>query len=247
MSQNLQTVKTLSLSFNLPIEPYQLAQWRGAFIEMAGWDDDRFHNHKGEDQFHYRYPLIQYRRQQGQAALLAINEGVTALQEMLARRDWTLNWQGSAHNLMIEDLRMHEQELRILDVPQSYRLHKWFALNQANMQKWDQCNHLLDRLQLLQPLLRNHLLACLWGMGWQGKDTIEVHIQDLHQSRPIRFHGTRFLAFDLSFSANISLPYHVGIGKAVSHGQGRLAPIGRKRLPYTPPAQSRATTPFLER
>ena len=225
MSAENKSVKTLQLSFNLDIEPWQLAQWRGAFIQMAGWEDDRFHNHKGEKGYHYRYPVIQYRRRKGQAALLAINEGVTAVQQVLAANDWTIEWQGNKQSLMIEDLRMHEDAIAVTEQLQEYRLYKWVALNQENLKKWDTCQHLIERIQLLQPLLRNHLLACLWGLGWEGKETIQVNIQHLHGHRSIRLHGTKFLAFDLSFSTNVTLPHHVGIGKGVSHGQGRLGPI----------------------
>lgn len=222
-------VKTLQLSFDLDIHAGQLSKWRGAFIEMAGWEDDRFHNHKGEKGYHYRYPVIQYRMNKGQAGLLAINEGIQAVQQVLAQNDWVLRWEGQRRELKIADLKMSEPEIRVQENPMPYRIYKWVALNQENLKKWDACAGLVERIQLLEPLLTNHLVAGLWGLGWDGKERIEVNIQHLHNSTPVRIHGIKFLAFDLSFSANVRIPFHVGIGKGVSHGQGRIGPIQRER------------------
>ncbi|MCB0642014.1 MAG: hypothetical protein KDC44_10260, partial [Phaeodactylibacter sp.] len=69
-----QPIRTLSLSFDVRLYARQIPQWRGAFIEMCGLDSDLFHNHNGEAELHYRYPLIQYRMYKGKASILAINE-----------------------------------------------------------------------------------------------------------------------------------------------------------------------------
>ena len=154
-------VKTLQLSFDLDINAGQLSKWRGAFIEMAGWEDDRFHNHKGQKSYHYRYPVIQYRMNKGKAGLLAINDGVEAVQQVLAKNDWVLNWQGKRHELKIADLKMSEQPIQVLEEPRPYRIYKWVALNQENLTKWDNCAGLVERIQLLEPILTSHLVASL--------------------------------------------------------------------------------------
>lgn len=42
------TLRTLSLSFDLPLSHRQIPQWRGAFVELAGLENDLFHNHQNE-------------------------------------------------------------------------------------------------------------------------------------------------------------------------------------------------------
>lgn len=42
------TIRTLSIHFDLPLFPRQIPQWRGAFAEFAGAENDVFHNHKND-------------------------------------------------------------------------------------------------------------------------------------------------------------------------------------------------------
>ncbi len=42
-------IRTLQVSFDLPIFPRQISQWRGAFVEFAGIENDLFHNHKNDE------------------------------------------------------------------------------------------------------------------------------------------------------------------------------------------------------
>ncbi len=42
------TIRTLYLHFDLPLFHRQIPQWRGAFAELAGVENDLFHNHKNE-------------------------------------------------------------------------------------------------------------------------------------------------------------------------------------------------------
>ena len=41
-------IRTLSISFDLPLFTRQIPQWRGAFVELAGVENDLFHNHYNE-------------------------------------------------------------------------------------------------------------------------------------------------------------------------------------------------------
>lgn len=227
---NNQVVRTLILSFNLPLYARQIPRWRAAFIEMAGWEDDRFHNHRGDGKYHYRYPVIQYRVRKGKAAIFAVNEGVEALQKVLASSDWNIRWEGRTQALMVEDLRMQENELRMLAEPKRYQVCQYLALNQTNYQVWQSAKNFIERAHLLEALLRNHLLSCLWGLGWDSEERIEVNLHEIRGSRPVSFKGVHQIAFDLVFDANVLLPPEAAMGKAVSLGFGRQFPLRRKRL-----------------
>lgn len=234
------TIRTLSLSFNLPIYTRQIPQWRGAFIEMAGWQDDRFHNHRGDgDALRYRYPLIQYRVRRRKASLFAINEGVEALQQVLAANDWQIRWQGATRQLMVEDLRMREHELRLTETPQTYQLYKYLALNNENFERWQRADGLAERTQLLERVLRGHLLSGLWGLGWTGEEEIKVRIQEMRKTQYLPFKGKDQLAFDLVYTTNVSLPPQIALGRVVSHGFGWQVPAGKgKRNDPRPATQA---------
>ncbi len=229
-------IRSLILSFHLPLYPRQIPQWRGAFIQMAGWEDDLFHNHRNSqeaNEFHYRYPLIQYRVQRGKTTIFAINEGVEALQKVLADKDWILDWQGEKVHLQIEDLRMNEHYFRTLATPKRYKLFKWLALNQENYEKWQQCKGLKERVDLLERILGSNLIALFKGLDWRPAERIEVNIEEVRHSELVRLHEASLLAFNIVYSTNVLLPPGIAIGKGVSHGFGWQMP-DRKRHQIDP-------------
>lgn len=222
-NQKSGSIRSLTLSFNLPIYPRQIQNWRGAFLQMAGWEDELFHNHKNSQDkngYHYRYPLIQYRIQKGKAAIFAINDGVAALQKVLAKNDWVLEWQGEKVNLQIEDLRMNEHYLRTTKTDKKYKLFKWLALNQQNFEKWEACDGLKERVDLLEQILGSNLISLCKGLNWRPSQRIEVTIEEIRHSMPIKLHRASLLAFDIVYRTNVLLPEGIAIGKGVSHGFG---------------------------
>ncbi len=51
-------VRLLIVQFDTPIEPWELASFRGAMALKAGWNHEHFHNHNNEaGGFHYRLPV----------------------------------------------------------------------------------------------------------------------------------------------------------------------------------------------
>ena len=174
--------------------------------------------------YHHRYPLIQYRVRRGKATIFAINEGVEALQQILAKSDWKLNWQGNIESLQVEDLEMNEHYFRMLAQPKEYRLKQWLALNQESYREWRQCNGLLERAQLLQRKLENHLVGLFKGLQWDWSERFEVQLQNIDRSNVIHYHDTQLMCFDVTFTTNVLLPSDIGIGKGVSHGFGVVFP-----------------------
>lgn len=230
-------IKTLHLSFDLPIYARQIKNWRGAFLQMAGWQDDIFHNHdnasapqnttdqKTLSKYHYRYPLIQYRVRQGKAAIFALNDGVPALQKTLAENDWNIEWEGQPCALQIEDLRMNEHALRMAAQPQRYKLFKWLALTGDSYEEWQTQRNMLQRVQLLEKKLQNHLIGLFLNLGWDWPERIEVNLELISKVQFIPVHGTKLCAFDVEFSTNVLLPPGIAIGKSVSRGFGSIVPL----------------------
>lgn len=288
-------IRTLSLSFDLPIAHRQLPQWRGAFAELAGVENDLFHNHKnafqlempdagyqmpdalqrsnsaysfvpqpeneaysaisqvkstGQNQtdteslhspippspyspippsphpptYHYRYPLIQYRAQKGNASIFAINEGIEAVQGVLSSRNWQINWEGAPRPLLITGMQMQEYDLRLLPRPKAYQLYRWLALNEENYARWQQCDSLVARITLLERILASQILAFAGSVGWRVPERVEVRLQNLGATQKVYCHGMPLLAFDVSYTANVLLPPHIALGKGVSHGFGWQVP-----------------------
>jgi len=219
---NSPLLRILHLSFDLPIIPPQLNRWRGAFNELAGSGHSLLHNHQVDGSCAYRYPLVQYRSWRGKAALTAINEGVEVIQEVLARQDWGINWEGERIQLHVEGLSMREHHLRMSSSPKTYQIRKWLALNQDNYEQWQRSNSLIDRAAMLERILAGQLLGFCSAMGYRLPEHLEVSLHDIQRMRKLRLHGNPMIAFDISYSANLILPAGVAIGRGVSVGFGRM-------------------------
>lgn len=240
MSNETRQVKTLSISFNLPLYASEIPQWRGAFIEMGAFGNDLFHNHNNApdntySKYHYRYPLIQYRLQQGKAAIFAIGAGVQALQKVLATSDWVVTWKGRKRHLQIEDLRTSTFDLEVTNQVQHYKLYDWVALNEENYEKWQSCTNLLQRVTLLEGLLNNHLMSFCYGIDWKPKKQLEVALQNIESTQNIRLYDSKLLAFTVDFTTKLQLPHYIGIGKAVAQGFGKVRPIWEHNRNHSQP------------
>jgi len=220
LNSNPPVFKTLSISFDLPIQHRQVVQWRGAFIEMAGWEDDLFHNHKGDEGYHRRYPLIHYRIRQNYASIVAINEGVDSLQKILSSAEWVIRWEEKPRHLQIQDLRMNEHQHRMTKRPQTYRLFKYIAFHVENYRRWLKARNYQERVTLLQEVLTGHLLGYATAMNWRLPERLEVDIQFVQMIQNVRLHNTPLLAFNLTYTCNLLLPDGIALGKGVSHGFG---------------------------
>ncbi len=221
-------VQTLSVLFNHPIQNWEINQWRGAFIEMGGWEDSLFHNHKTKDTYHYRYPLIHYRAVRNRAALFAIGDGIPAFQSVLANNDLSLNWNGQSRTLQIVDVKSTQSEIKMLTTPETYRLRNWLALNQDNYRRWQNTTSLLERVALLERVLVGQILGFCTAMGYQLPERLEVCLEDIENMRKVRLYGNPMIAFDVNYSANILLPKGIALGRGASLGFG-YQKLKRKR------------------
>lgn len=237
-------VETLTLQFQLPLFPRQLPQWRGAFCAMAGAGASALlHNHQDAG-LHYRYPLVQYRVQEGRAAIFALNEGIAAVQQALLVGGWACTWQGQPQRLIMTTAPALAQQAIVVGGPaRSYRIHHYLPFNQDNYQEWQRRERLAERSALLEKLLRNHLLSALWGLGWNAPTPLEVTLTDLRKTQVLRYHRVGVMAFNLDFRVNALLPDGLALGKAVSHGFGQLWGVETKKSQRQPVVEQRAAQP----
>ena len=224
-------VQTLSVSFNLPLQYAEINQWRGAFIEMGGWQHDLFHNHQSRNTYTYRYPLIHYRVWKKRAAIFALSEGVEAFSEVLAGSEWEINWQGKRQGLCVEGIQMQEHQLQMSNQLRSYRLHHYVALNKENYLRWKQCHSLLQRALLIENILTGHILGFCTAMGYRLPERLEVSLQSINHLRKVQLHGNSMLSFSVNFDANVELPHGIALGRGVSTGFGRLSAERSRQAP----------------
>lgn len=216
-------LRHLQLTFTHPLRAQEIPQWRGAWAQLAGREYDYFHNHQGQTAYHYRYPLVQYGVDRSRASLTAWQDGVGAVQQVLADRDWTILWKGEKVDLRIADLQMKESRLTFLDQPKTYRLRMWLPFNTQNFNRWGRAEALVERVELLNTILVGQLLSFFTGVGWQLPQRLEAEIVNIDRIGRERVHGTLRPTFDVRFRCNVDLPDGVRLGKAVAMGFGRVA------------------------
>ena len=71
----MKRVRVLKLDFDTKVPAQDISKFRGAVIEKTERAKILFHNHIGENQFRYDYPLIQYKSIKGKACMICIDEG----------------------------------------------------------------------------------------------------------------------------------------------------------------------------
>jgi Cas6b C-terminal domain/Cas6b N-terminal domain len=215
------TIPTLSLTFAIPLLPHQLAQWRGAIAEHAGWDDEVFHNHIGKkERVHYRFPIVCYRVKDGNAALWAFEGGVAAIQDMLLRSSGELEMARKMYRLHIANFQLKAHLMEMSDERKPYFIKNWLALNEENFNKWRNLPDRTAQTAMLEQVLAAHIIAFAKAIRWQLPQRLEVSLLQIHATHTVLHKNIPMIAFNVSFVANIALPEGMGLGKAISHGFG---------------------------
>ena len=223
-------MKLLNVHFNVPIQPWQISQFRGALSDwimthkselLTEEEQAFFHNHKGS-KFHYRYPLIQYRSVSEKAAILVLNEAIPVLQKVLMDMSPPFVMQGKTMELAWENMDMEKHELQMTEKPHCYRLQNWIGLNNERFAEWNETTGLTKRVLMLEKAIEGHILAFAIGMDWRIPERFKVELLELKSFKQARYHKVKLNTFDLVFQVRIALPEGVGLGKAPSHGFGVL-------------------------
>ena len=226
-------IRIFSIQFDIPLPFQQIPQWRGAIAEHVGLQDERFHNHQGEkDRFHYRYPTVFYRSQQGKAAIWSFGDGTEALKELLLESKPDFNLSGQPWDLKVWNVDITLFQPRMSPNPQSYFLKNWLALNEFNFKRWEKLPNPEAQMLFLEQILASNLIAFAKAIVWQLPERLVVRIPQITRTTRAKHKGILMLTFDVLFEANLFLPIGLGIGKAVSHGYGVVSrPSRNKKLP----------------
>lgn len=185
-----------------------------------------FHNHEG-DGFRYSYPMIQYKRINGQAAIVCVGDGVEEIGNFFRNSDFCLQLgDGETVVFEIDSVVPHRTLVQIWDSWFSYHLRNWLPFNSENYQKYMQLDGVVERTQMLERILIGNVLSACKGLGVVMEHEIQCKVIDLDEPRVTRFKNMPYLCFDGQFKCNVSLPSYIGLGKGSSIGHGII--VGKK-------------------
>ncbi len=214
-------IPTLLIQFENELALSELPLFRGAVASKVPPRFVLFHNHKG-DALRYRYPLIQYKRISGKAAILCLGEGTEEITEFFEAGDVDFRIGNREEVYRVANLAAGQWLLQVWDTEFTYTLRKWLPFNSENYAAYRQLTGLAERATMLEHILTGNFLSMCTGLGVHIEKRIACSITALSEPRLYRFKGVRMQGIDVTFRTNLYLPDYVGLGKGVSHGFGMV-------------------------
>lgn len=214
-------IRALTVLYNTDISYKEIPLFRGAVLNSMGDKANLlYHNHTGSDTFRYSYPLIQYKRLGGKAAIVCIEEGADVIGQFLSEAT--------------ESIKIGEREAkcntnRIVPVkilmqtwnhPFSYQIFRWLPLNKENYRKYQETEGIIERVSLLEGILKGNLLSMLKGLDIYLDNELTVKITNLSEPYILHNKDVALMAFNADFNCNLSIPDNIGLGKNASIGFG---------------------------
>lgn len=220
-------IKVLIIKFANRISPHEVPLLRGAIISALEHKLLLFHNHEG-DNYRYRYPLIQYRLIRGQAALVCINEGAEQVGEFFATGDFSVILGERPVTLQVERVIPRRYQMQVWQQTFNYRITRWLPLNQKNYALYCATESLTKRIEMLQRILTGNILSMATGLGIHFDNTAQCTITHLAEPYKVTVKGVKMMAFNATFTTNVSLPPNVGLGKHASLNCGTVTQVRRR-------------------
>lgn len=227
--ENAKHIKILTLRFTTDIAAWEIPLFRGAVLNCIGEDVDiLYHNHTREDGFRYSYPLIQYKRLGGKAAIVCVEDGVDSIGQFLMAQQPEVVLGERKVTLEMESVKPQRAMMQTWQSSFDYRLQHWLPLNSENYHRYQEQTGLTERTTLLEGILKGNLLSMCKGLGIYISEELSVSITRMTEPRLVKVKGVRVMSFDVDFSSNLSIPDGLGIGKNASLGYGTIIQSRKK-------------------
>jgi hypothetical protein len=253
-------INTLFITFDYPLQHHQLHDFRSQFKELKSLVYNR--DEKGKNI--YGYPSIQFRVNEGNASVFAINDGVNLIEKLVKKRSLPV----------IGKVINHEFPLKKLETINAhfYRLIRWIPLDERyfpiltsdEIQEYNSSlfesadtNILIskdgngnlnnignkesiygeykknkikpwndmfmdEKVSVLEKILVSNILEFAQGTGWtiSKNKSLRVRLHNIHHINTVNLYDKKVLSFDVTYSANVTLPDQLGLGRGKSLGFG---------------------------
>lgn len=221
-AERLGKVPVLIIRFGNTLSQEEIPYFRGAIINAVGKDDSLlFHNHEGE-KVRYAYPLIQYKRIGGKAAIVCVGGGTEEIGKFFAACAMEVQFGKRPVKLEVESVKADKTLVQVWDDMFTYRIHKWLPLNQEHYEVFQEKESLAEKYAFLESILTGNILSFGKGVGVTFDKQIVCKITEMLDQRLLTYKGVKMMSFDVEFKSNVSLPDFVGLGKGVSLGMGTV-------------------------
>ncbi|MBO6189998.1 MAG: hypothetical protein J6N92_04215 [Alloprevotella sp.] len=214
-------IRTFILHFDTEIAEREIPLFRGAVIRHLGDEADLlYHNHVGTDHFRYAYPLIQYKRIGGRAAIVCLERGTDLIGQYLWNLPDEVLLGDTLHKLSIRHVIPRRVLVQTWDDVFPYHIYKWAPLNAENYQAYKALSSADERKVFLEGILKANILSMLKGLDIHLEEQLQLEITNLSSPYVLPYKRIGLTAFNADFTCNLSIPDQVGLGKNVSTGFG---------------------------
>lgn len=213
-------IRTIIIKLSTEITQNEIPMFRGAI--NAALEENHsvlFHNHT-EDGLRFAYPLIQYKRINGRAAIVCLGEGSSAVSEFFEKDSLSLQI-GRRHVVCeVDEVVAKSYDISITDNLKTFRIRKWLPFNSDNYEAYKNANGIVEKCQILERIMTGNILSLAKGLGIEIESQLNVKIEDVIDCGTTTFKGVKMMSFDMDFLTNFNIPDFLGVGKGVSHGFG---------------------------
>jgi hypothetical protein len=185
------------------------------FLGSLFVDDVEFHHHSKRS---YHYPLIQYKRVNGELMILGFQDYARVLMNKMSAVD-SISTEHGSFKVDSQELNLSTWLVRNTACCYDF-VTPWLPLNEANYSAFRDYDKSTQKT-FLEKILVGNTLSCLKGLGIFVDYRIESCIVSFH-SFCVRVHENPFEAFATRFFLNVDLPDFIGLGKSVSKGFGTI-------------------------
>ncbi|MEE0911252.1 MAG: CRISPR-associated endonuclease Cas6 [Paludibacteraceae bacterium] len=201
-------IKLLIIRFKNELRTSEIKFFRGAVLSrVCGTPHDVLFSGHTEDGLRYSYPLIQYKRIGGKAALVCIGEGVESIGEFFSSCDFDLQiGNREPERFEIDSVDAKQIVVQAWDDTFRYTLRKWLPLNSDNYREFQQLEGLAARAEFLQRILVGNILSMCKGLDIYLEREVTCEILRLEEPRTLKYKGVMMQSFDVEFKTNVSLP-----------------------------------------
>lgn len=213
----------LLIQFNNEIRQHEIPLLRGAIISKFR-DNDLFHNHI-DSGLRYSYPLIQYKRLGGVAAIIGVDKGAELLKTMITDQPIPMKLGRREVDMVIDAAYEGQFPLDFTETPETYEIKDWLPFNQSNYNEYKATQILTERISILEKILVGNILSMGKGTETCFQSNVECKITNLTSQKKTFYKGTELISVDATFQCNVQLPDFVGLGKGASIGHGVIRAI----------------------
>lgn len=192
---------------------------RGFFANK--FENVLFHNHKKNNDFRYKYPLIQYKIISGDPVVIGLNEGAILIVNNFLDID-CLTLDDKVYKKPEGIINMKNNELKVTAETFKYKfITPWRGLNDKNFKKYKKLkNNDQGKNEFLSRILTGNILSFAKGIDWWIDQ--EIKVETRLEEVPIYYKENKMPGFKGEFTANIKLPDLIGLGKSPSRGFGTI-------------------------